>query len=71
MGKNEGLMKNLGAWEKIGNLKEMTTIQVSARGDGLCLYLPKDFCELHNIIAGHRIRVWMLDHYRRRRIEDE
>lgn len=51
-------------FEKIGEIKETHTLKVSARGDGLCLYLPKSLCEVHGIIAGHRLKVHIRDHYR-------
>jgi hypothetical protein len=53
-------------WEQIGEIKETHTLKVSARGDGLCLYLPKNLCEVHGIIAGDRLKVHIRDHYRLR-----
>jgi len=52
------------AYEKIGEIKEVTTLQVSARGSGLCLYLPKQLCETYGVIAGHRLKVAIGDHFR-------
>ena len=52
------------AFEKIGEIKETRTLRVSARGDGLCLYLPKEFCELYNIIAGDKLKARLGDHFR-------
>jgi hypothetical protein len=53
-------------YEKIGEIREMITLQVSARGEGLCLYLPKQLCETYGIIAGHRLKVMIRDHFRPR-----
>jgi hypothetical protein len=50
----------------IGQIQETHALPVSARGDGLCLYLPKAFCELHGIIAGDRLKVQIRDHYRQK-----
>jgi len=47
-----------------GKIGETRTIKVSTRGDGLCLYLSKEFCKTHGIIAGHRLKVQFLDHLR-------
>jgi len=52
------------AFEKIGEIKETRTLNVSARGDGLCLYLPKEFCELYGIVAGDKIKTRLADHFR-------
>jgi len=52
------------AYEKIGEIKEVITLQVSARGNGLCLYLPKQLCETYGVAAGHRLKVVIRDHFR-------
>jgi len=62
--------RRLSDWERIDVLKEVQTLPVSSRGEGLCLYLPKDICELYGLIAGDRLTVKMLDHYRKIREEE-
>jgi hypothetical protein len=52
------------SFEKIGEIKEEITLQVSVRGGGLCLYLPKVFCETYDVIAGHRLKIRIGDHFR-------
>jgi hypothetical protein len=52
------------SFEKVGEIRETHTLKVSARGDGLCLYLPKALCEVHGIVAGHRLKVQIRDHFR-------
>jgi antitoxin component of MazEF toxin-antitoxin module len=50
-------------YKNIGKIKEVITLQVSARGNGLCLYLPKQLCETYGIHAGHRLKVVIRDHF--------
>ncbi len=57
-------------WDLIEKIYEIVTLPVSARGDGLCLYLPKDLCDLHGIIAGDRIKTLLNEHYRKERTEE-
>lgn len=52
-------------WEKIGILRETQTLPVSARGAGLCLYLPKDLCEVYGLISGDMLKIEMRDHFRK------
>jgi hypothetical protein len=70
MKKDGQVSRDFGKYCKIGNLKVMTPLNVSARGDSLCLIIPKEIIELHGVLSGDKIRVWMLDHYRERREED-
>lgn len=56
----------LSSYENIGEIKEVITLQVSARGEGLCLYLPGKLCETYGIIAGHRLKISIRDHFRPR-----
>jgi len=51
-------------FEQIGEIRETHSLAVSARGDGLCLYLPKKLCMLYGILAGDRIKVQLREHYR-------
>jgi hypothetical protein len=62
--------RRLSEWEKVDVLKEVQTLPVSARGAGLCLYLPKDLCEVYGLIAGDMLKVQMLDHFRKIRDEE-
>lgn len=57
-------------WEIVDKIDEKLTLQVSARGDGLCLYLPKDLCDVYRLIAGDRVKVGLGEHFRRRRQEE-
>jgi len=57
-------------WERIDVLKEDQTLPVSSRGSGLCLYLPKDICEVYGLIAGDMLKIRMLDHFRKNKPED-
>lgn len=63
--------RRISDWERIGVLKETQTLPVSARGAGLCLYLPKDLCEVYGLIAGDRLKVELRDHFRKIREEEE
>jgi hypothetical protein len=56
-------------WEKVGNLKVMTLLNVSSRGNSLCIIVPRDVVDVHGVISGDRVRVWFLDHYRKKRSE--
>jgi hypothetical protein len=58
-------------WEVLQKIDENITLQVSARGDGLCLYLPKDLTSLYGLLSGDRIKVALKQHYRKRREEQE
>jgi hypothetical protein len=52
-------------YENIGKIGETLTLPVSARGDGLCIYLPKGICETHGILAGDKILTELSIHYRK------
>jgi hypothetical protein len=49
--------------------KVRLALTVSARGSGLCMYIPKEDCDLYGIIAGHILVVKIDEHYRKR-LED-
>jgi hypothetical protein len=57
-------------WKKVGNLKEMVVLGVSSRGNSLCIIIPKDLVDIAGVISGDRVRVWFLDHYRKKREEE-
>ena len=57
-------------WDIIAKLDEVVTLPVSARGEGMCFYLPKDLCELYGFICGDRIQVALKKHFRKRREEE-
>jgi hypothetical protein len=61
---------SISQWQKVGNLKEMIVLGVSSRGNSLCVIIPKDLADVQGVISGDRVRVWFLDHYRKKR-EDE
>lgn len=44
-------------------------LTISARGSGLCMYIPKEDCDLYGFIAGHVLVVRIDEHYKKR-IED-
>ena len=50
-------------FEKVKSLKITVLMRVSAHGNGLYLYLPKDIVEAYGIIAGNKLGVQILDHY--------
>lgn len=68
--KKSSVFRRLSEWENIGKLKEVHTLPVSARGAGLCLYLPKDICDVYGLISGDMLTVKMLDHFRKVKEED-
>ena len=57
-------------WDVLGKVDELITLPISARGEGLCLYLPKDLCQLYGLIAGDRMKVTLKEHFRKRRTEE-
>jgi hypothetical protein len=59
-----------GSYGRIGNLKTMMTLGVSTRGNSLCIIIPKDLVDVEQIISGDKVRVWFLDHYRKRKEEE-
>jgi hypothetical protein len=61
---------SISQWQKVGNLKEMIVLGISSRGNSLCVIIPKDLADVQGVISGDRVRVWFLDHYRKKR-EDE
>ena len=61
---------SISQWEKIGNLKGMIVLGVSSRGNSLCIIIPKDLADIAGVISGDRVRVWFLDHYRKKRDEE-
>jgi hypothetical protein len=44
--------------------------RISARGSGLCVYLPKDTCDLYGFIAGDILVTELHEHFREK-TEDE
>ena len=53
-------------WLTIQKIDETKSINVSARGTGLCLYLDKSFVELYAIFAGDALKVQFKQHYRKK-----
>lgn len=51
-------------YKLIGKINETRSLKVSSRGEGLCLYLPKRFCQLHDLMAGDLVKTVMREHYR-------
>jgi hypothetical protein len=56
-------------WGDLGRIREIITLSVSSRGNGLCMYLPKDFCEVYGIVSGDRIKIEFREHFKKRRQE--
>ena len=57
----------LSQWEEIGDLKETLTLSVSARGNGVCVYLPKDIMDVYGLLSGDMLKVSLRNHFRKRR----
>jgi len=62
--------KSINPWEKLGNLKTMTFADVTSKGNSLYVLLARDVAEIHGVVSGDRVRVWFLDHYRKKREEE-
>jgi hypothetical protein len=69
--KKKVVIRRLSDWERIDVLKEDQTLPVSSRGSGLCLYLPKDICEVYGLISGDMLKIRMLDHFRKSKPETD
>jgi len=59
----------LSQWEEIGDLKETVTLSVSTRGNGVCVYLPKDITDVYGVLSGDMLKVSLRNHFRKRREE--
>jgi len=68
--KTKPIQRAFSEWDMIGKLKEIITLSVSARGTGLCLYIPKITAETYGLIAGDRIKVSLNNHFRKRKPEN-
>jgi hypothetical protein len=44
---------------------------VSSRGTGLVVYLPKDTCEVYDIMSGDVLILTIEEHYRKRRPDED
>lgn len=62
--------KSINPWEKLGNLKIMTFADVTSKGNSLYVLLSRDVAEIHGVVSGDRVRVWFLDHYRKKKEEE-
>ena len=51
-------------FEKIGEVRETRTLNVSQRGTGLYLFLPKGLVEVYGLMAGDRIKAKLTDIFR-------
>jgi len=61
---------SISEWEKKGNLKTMTTLQVTSRGNSLAIVIPRELVEIAGLISHDRVRVWFLEFYRKKRNDD-
>ena len=68
--KTKPIQRAFSEWEQIGKIKEITTLPVSARGTGLCLYISKVAADTYGIVAGDRIKTSLNEHFRKRVPED-
>lgn len=67
----EGVKMSLKKWKAVREIKERRTLNVSSHGRGLYLYLPKDFCEVYDVIGGDRVKVQLLELFKRDHSEEE
>jgi len=58
-------------WKVVREIKERRTLNVSTHGRGLYLYLPKDLCEVYEINGGDRVKVQLLELFKRDHSEEE
>ena len=58
-------------WKSTQIIDERRTLNVSSHGKGLYLYLPKDLCEVYGINTGDRVKVQLLDLFKRERPKEE
>jgi len=54
-------------YQEIGKIGHEALLNVTTKGTGLCLYLPKDIVDVHGIMASDRIEVKLERHYRQKR----
>ena len=52
-------------WKIVKEIKERRTLNVSTHGKGLYLYLPKDLCEVYEINGSDRVKVMLLELFKR------
>ena len=52
-------------YKNIGKIRNSLIITVTAKAESLSLTIPKDLCEVYNIIAGDKIQVAFLDHFKK------
>jgi antitoxin component of MazEF toxin-antitoxin module len=53
----------------VQEINERLTLRVSARGAGLCIYLPKSLTETYGVKAGHKLKIDIKEHFVRIREE--
>ena len=58
-------------WKIVKEIKERRTLNVSTHGKGLYLYLPKDLCEVYEINGSDRVKVMLLELFKRDYSEEE
>jgi hypothetical protein len=51
-------------YQEVQKIGETMTLSVSARGTGLCIYLPKQFVDLYGLWASDILKVQFKEHYR-------
>jgi hypothetical protein len=64
--KIEAINEALVSYPLVNKPKVRLPLTVSARGTGLCMYIPKETCDLYGIIAGHVLVVQIDEHHKKR-----
>jgi hypothetical protein len=68
--KLEEIKETIASYPLVNKPKVRLPLTVSARGTGLCMYIPKETCDLFGIIAGHVLVVQIDEHHMKRREDD-
>jgi len=55
----------------VGKIDETHSLRVSARGEGLCLYLPKSLVELYGLLSGDKVKAQLKEHFRPAKKEED
>jgi hypothetical protein len=51
-------------YQEVQKIGETMTLSISARGTGLCIYLPKQFVDLYGLWSGDILKCQFKEHYR-------
>lgn len=50
--------------ELINKINNSITLKVSSKGEGLAFTIPKDLCDVYQVLSGDYIRISFSEHYR-------